>query len=74
MRQAIVKEYLAPFRELRFGDQKSTFQAGEPTHGAMETGSPVSDQTPEKTRYERGWREGGERSKTEEKLDNGFEG
>jgi hypothetical protein len=29
MRQAIVKGYLAPFRELRFGDQKSTFQAGK---------------------------------------------
>lgn len=26
--EAIVKEYLAPLRELRFGDQKSTFQAG----------------------------------------------
>lgn len=31
---------------------------------AMETGRPVSDQTPEKARYKKGWREGGERSKT----------
>lgn len=56
--EAIVKEYLAPLGELRFGDQKSTFQAGTHMDRLLRQVSPclIRSQSRQDTRRA-GWEE-----------------